>query len=317
MNTTTNSSISLAAFLPFLLVVLGIFVIYIAGLWKVFTKAGQPGWAAIVPIYNTVVMLQIGGLPTWYLAPMYLGGFIPVVGILVAGVFGILMLVGLGRAFGKSTGFIVGLCLASPIFLCILGFGSSEYLGGGNGRALGMPGMPGPSAWPGQQEPYPTNPGQYPAPGSAAPQGSWGAQPAQPAQPAWGAPAAESGVADATSWGSVPGAPQAPTNQPPAAGGGWDTTPLPSQMPAATSSWDVAPVATPATAWPEPSPAPSAWDVAPVAPAAPASPPPPPAPVVPAPGWYPVDGDQTHQAWWDGTTWSNHQRWDGAAWQSI
>lgn len=93
----------------------------IAGLWKVFAKAGKPGWAAIVPIYNIVVLFQIAGKPVWWLVLL----FIPVVNIIVM----ILAWVGVAKAFGKGTGFAIGLLLLSPIFVPLLGFSDAQYVG--------------------------------------------------------------------------------------------------------------------------------------------------------------------------------------------
>ena len=103
----------------FLLVVLLIAIICIAGLWKVFTKAGQPGWAAIVPIYNAFVLVKVAGRPMWW----GLLFIIPVVGIIVW----ILLSLDLVKRFGKETLFAVGLILLAPIFLTILGFDNSRY----------------------------------------------------------------------------------------------------------------------------------------------------------------------------------------------
>lgn len=103
----------------------------IAGLWKVFTKAGEPGWAAIVPIYNTYILLKIAGKPWWWLLLL----LIPFVNFVVA----ILALIALAQAFGKGTGFALGLIFLSPIFIPILGFGSAQYIGV---RPQGMVGMP-------------------------------------------------------------------------------------------------------------------------------------------------------------------------------
>ncbi len=105
--------------LVFMLVWLAIVVFLIASMWKVFTKAGQPGWAAIVPIYNVIVLLQIAGKPVWWIILC----FIPFVNFIV------LILVGIGVAnnFGKGTGFGIGLGLLSPIFYPILAFGEARY----------------------------------------------------------------------------------------------------------------------------------------------------------------------------------------------
>lgn len=98
---------------------IAIIVFLIAAMWKVFVKAGQPGWAAIVPIYNIYIMLQIAGRPGWWLLLM----FVPFVNFVVQ----IIVALDIARNFGKSTGFGVGLFLLSPIFYPILGFGSATY----------------------------------------------------------------------------------------------------------------------------------------------------------------------------------------------
>jgi len=94
-------------------------VVMIAAMWKVFTKAGKPGWAALIPIYNLVVLLQIAGKPVWWLILF----FIPIVSLIIA----ILTYVALAERFGKGGGFAVGLVLLGPIFFPILGFGSAQY----------------------------------------------------------------------------------------------------------------------------------------------------------------------------------------------
>jgi hypothetical protein len=96
-------------------------ILVIASLWKVFTKAGEPGWAAIVPIYNLVVLLKVAGKPIWWLV-LFL---IPLVSVVAA----FLTYIGLAKAFNKGAGFGVGLTLLAPIFLPILAFGSAEYVG--------------------------------------------------------------------------------------------------------------------------------------------------------------------------------------------
>jgi hypothetical protein len=96
-------------------------VLVIAGMWKVFTKAGKPGWAAIIPIYNTIVLLQIAGKPVWW----FLLFFIPIVNIVIA----VMVMIGIAKAFGKGTGFALGLLFLSPIFIPILGFSDAQYVG--------------------------------------------------------------------------------------------------------------------------------------------------------------------------------------------
>ena len=101
--------------------VLGMFIFIIASLWKVFTKAGQPGWASIVPIYNLVVLLKIAGKPTWWLVLF----IVPIVSFVIAIVLGI----AIAERFGKSAGFSVGLTLLSFVFYPILAFGDAQYRG--------------------------------------------------------------------------------------------------------------------------------------------------------------------------------------------
>ncbi|MEA5077271.1 MAG: DUF5684 domain-containing protein [Anaerolineaceae bacterium] len=96
-------------------------VFFIYCLWRVFSKAGKPGWAAIVPFYNVIVELEIVGKPWYWLLLM----LIPVVNV----VLGIIVMVRMAKVFGKSGGFAVGLVLLPFIFLPILAFDSSTYLG--------------------------------------------------------------------------------------------------------------------------------------------------------------------------------------------
>ncbi|MCR5654304.1 MAG: DUF5684 domain-containing protein [Lachnospiraceae bacterium] len=100
---------------------LALSVIMIVAMWKIFAKAGEPGWAAIVPIYNAYVEFKIAFGNGW----LFLLCLIPFVGSIVA----LVCLFKLGKAFGKSTGFCIGLVLLSPIFLLILAFGNSQYQG--------------------------------------------------------------------------------------------------------------------------------------------------------------------------------------------
>ena len=116
----------------FLMVCLAMLVVMIVSMWKVFAKAGQPGWAAIVPIYNLIVMLQIIGRPLWWIVLC----LIPLVNIVV----GVMIAIDLARSFGKDIGFAIGLMLLGFIFYPILGFGSARYLGPGGAaqaRAVG------------------------------------------------------------------------------------------------------------------------------------------------------------------------------------
>lgn len=103
-------------------------VLQIVAMWKVFTKAGEKGWKAIIPIYNTVILFRIAGLSPW-LVLVYLAMFIPLIGSLVALGLTIYLAYNLAKSFGKGGVFTVGLILLAPIFYMILGFGSAEYVG--------------------------------------------------------------------------------------------------------------------------------------------------------------------------------------------
>ena len=104
-----------------LLIDLAIAILMIAGLWKVFTKAGKPGWASIIPIYNGIVLLEICGRPIWWILLM----LIPCVNI----IFSLIVFIDLAKSFGKDALFGVALWLLGFIFLPILGFGSAQYRG--------------------------------------------------------------------------------------------------------------------------------------------------------------------------------------------
>lgn len=93
----------------------------IASTWKLFTKAGQPGWACLVPIYNLIVMLKIAGKPAWWFVLFLIPGVNLVVMIMTA--------VALAKAFNKGTGFALGLIFLGFIFVPVLGFGSARYAG--------------------------------------------------------------------------------------------------------------------------------------------------------------------------------------------
>ncbi|MBI2571165.1 MAG: signal peptidase I [Candidatus Schekmanbacteria bacterium] len=103
------------------LVLVSLPVLAIAGMWKVLTKAGKPGWACLVPIYNVIVMLQIVGRPIWWIVLL----LIPLVNVVV----GIVLAIDTAKAFGKGVGFGLGLLFLGFIFYPILGFGDARYRG--------------------------------------------------------------------------------------------------------------------------------------------------------------------------------------------
>ncbi|MFQ5540432.1 MAG: DUF5684 domain-containing protein [Candidatus Binatia bacterium] len=104
-----------------MIIYLVIIVLVIAAVWKVFVKADQPGWAAIIPLYNIYIILKIAGRPGWWLL-LFL---IPLVNIIII----FIVYIDLAKSFGKSAGFGIGLVFLGIIFFPILGFGDAEYIG--------------------------------------------------------------------------------------------------------------------------------------------------------------------------------------------
>lgn len=94
-------------------------LIFIIAMWKVFTKAGQPGWAAIVPIYNYIVWCKIVGRPLWWVILLFL----------CFPIFYIILTLDLAKSFGRSTGFAIGMIFLPFIFWLVLAFGDATYRG--------------------------------------------------------------------------------------------------------------------------------------------------------------------------------------------
>jgi hypothetical protein len=112
-------------------------ILMIAAWWKIFTKAGQPGWACIIPIYNLYVWCKIVGRPWWWILLM----LIPFVNFIIL----IILIIDLAKSFGKGVGFGIGLLLLAVIFFPILGFGSAQYQGpsaGTSGATVSRPPQP-------------------------------------------------------------------------------------------------------------------------------------------------------------------------------
>lgn len=105
----------------YMLVMLAVAVVEIVAMWKLFTKAGKPGWASIIPIYNLIVLFQIAGMNPL----MILLELIPIANIVVM----IMLYVNLAKKFGKGGGFAAGLIFLNFIFMLILAFGDAQYEG--------------------------------------------------------------------------------------------------------------------------------------------------------------------------------------------
>jgi hypothetical protein len=203
-----------------MVVILAVIVVIVAGMWKVFTKAGKPGWAAIVPIYNIYILIEIVGRPTWWLALLLLA-FIPFIGsIALLGVLFVLYW-DVAKSFGKDIGFAIGLTLLGPIFWPILGFGSAQYIGP-MASGFGLPDTPGggyggpgaPGGYPGGGGYPPPAPGYTPPAPTYTPPAPTYAPPAPPAPPA--APTYTPPAPPVAPTYTPPAPPAAPTYTPPA-----------------------------------------------------------------------------------------------------
>lgn len=125
-----------AAMIIPMIISIAVAVVAIIGMWKLFTKAGKEGWKSLIPIYNIYTLCEIVGVSPWWILIVFVGGIvciIPIIGWLAYMAatiyFGILLAKSTANAFGKDTGFAIGLYFLSPIFFCILGFGKAKYEG--------------------------------------------------------------------------------------------------------------------------------------------------------------------------------------------
>ena len=119
MNDSSGDAVATGLGLVGSLVWLAIIIVVIVAMWKVFTKAGQPGWGILIPIYNAYLLCKIAGKPGWWVLLM----FIPLVNIVVA----ILVSIGVAANFGKGSGFGIGLAFLGLIFYPILAYSDASY----------------------------------------------------------------------------------------------------------------------------------------------------------------------------------------------
>lgn len=102
-----------------IIIYVAIIVLMIASMWKIYAKAGQPGWASIVPIYNIIVLLKIVNKPVWWIVLL----LIPIVNFVML----IIIINALAKSFGKGVGYTVGLIFLGIIFYPMLAFGDATY----------------------------------------------------------------------------------------------------------------------------------------------------------------------------------------------
>ena len=108
-----------AIFMVFMLAALALSVVMIAGMWALFTKAGKPGWMAIIPILNAWVLVEISGRSALWFVLM----FIPLVNLVAI----LLIWMDVAKSFGKGPEYGIGLLLLPYVFVPVLGFGSAQY----------------------------------------------------------------------------------------------------------------------------------------------------------------------------------------------
>ncbi len=110
----------------YLAIVIPIVLIAIVAMWRIFTKAGQPGWAVLIPFYNLYILTQVAKRPGWWML-LYFASVIPIAGGLCVLFVSIIDSLRLAKLFGKSAGFGVGMILLGIVFLPILAFGDADY----------------------------------------------------------------------------------------------------------------------------------------------------------------------------------------------
>jgi len=118
------------------IICLPIVIIGLVGLWKMFKKAGEEGWKAIIPVYNAVTLTKIVGVSPWWILVVFVTSliadkvpFLSIFSLAASIYFGVILSVSIAKSFGKEEGFAVGLFLLAPIFYLVLGVGSAEYKG--------------------------------------------------------------------------------------------------------------------------------------------------------------------------------------------
>jgi hypothetical protein len=111
-------------FCGILIVILVVGIIQTVAMWVLFDKAGEPGWASIIPFYNMWVLVKIADLPGWLGAVACLAPFVPTVGPLLEFLLWAVISIGIAKAFDRSVLFGIGLTLLPFIFYPVLAFSS-------------------------------------------------------------------------------------------------------------------------------------------------------------------------------------------------
>ena len=101
-------------------------ILLIVSQWKIFSKAGQPGWACLIPFYNIYVYNKIIKRPGWWML-LYFLAIVPIIGLIAVVVIAVMDTQRLSKAFGKGIEYTIGLIFLGFIFYPLLAFGSAEY----------------------------------------------------------------------------------------------------------------------------------------------------------------------------------------------
>ena len=121
--TTTTTGSEMPTMSPVAWIIyIAIILLELVALWKIYTKAGQPGWAAIIPIYNIIVFLKIIKMDWWHILIMI---FVPFAAL----VYSIIFDFKLAKVFGKGVGYGFLLLFFTPIMYPVLAFGDAKYEG--------------------------------------------------------------------------------------------------------------------------------------------------------------------------------------------
>lgn len=105
-----------------------IYIASVVGMWKMFEKAGEPGWPAIIPFYNYYKLCEICMGNPWYWLRMFVFA-VPIIGWIAGFYFMYQMYKAVALSYGKPEAYAWGLLFLTPIFYCIIGFDSSDYYG--------------------------------------------------------------------------------------------------------------------------------------------------------------------------------------------
>lgn len=98
-----------------------VFIVCIVGIWKMFTKAGQPGWGSLIPFYNVYLLLKIAEKPGWWFV-LFCIPFVNLYALVVVSI-------NIAKAFGKGIGFAIGLIILNVPLYAFLGFSKAQYVG--------------------------------------------------------------------------------------------------------------------------------------------------------------------------------------------